>query len=80
VDIYSEEIETVEEREMIKSVIRCPNNMVIVFDYEDEQVPEYQGYYEEVRERVLRDAPPDALFGLWFDYETDVRTVSREEW
>ena len=76
----SEEAKTVEESDMIKSVIRCPNNMVVVFDEDDEQVPEYQGKYEEVRERVLRDAPPDTLFGLWFDYETDIRTVLREEW
>jgi len=76
----SEEAETVEESDMIKSVIRCPNNMVVVFDDDDEQVPEYQGKYEEVRERVLRDAPADTLFGLWFDYETDVRTVLREDW
>jgi len=65
---------------MIKSVVRCPNNMVVVFDKDDEQVPEYQGKYYQVREHILRDAPPDTLFGLWFDYETDVRTVSREEW
>ncbi len=76
----SEEAETVEESDMIKSVIRCPNNMVVVFDDDDEQVPEYQGKYEEVRARVLRDAPADTLFGLWFDYETDVRTVLREDW
>jgi len=65
---------------VIKSVVRCPNNMVVVFDEDDEQVPEYQGKYHEVRGRILSDAPPDTLFGLWFDYETDVRTVSREEW
>ncbi len=65
---------------MIKSVIRCQNDMVIVFDQDDEQVPEYQGRYEEVKERILKDAPPEAMFGHWFDYETDVRTVSRDEW
>jgi len=65
---------------MIKSVIRCPNNMVVVFDEDDEQVPEYQGQYESVRGRILRDAPPDTLFGHWFDYEIDVRTVPREGW
>ena len=65
---------------MIKSVIRCPNNMVIVFDKEGEQIPEYQGQYEEVKERILKDAPPEAVFGYWFNYETDIRTVSREEW
>jgi hypothetical protein len=78
--MYSGEAKTVEESEMIKSVIRCPNNMVLVFDEDDEQVPEYQGKYEEVRERVLRDAPAETMFGLWFDYETDIRTVAREEW
>lgn len=78
--MYSGEAKTIEESDMIKSAIRCPNNMVLVFDEDDEQVPEYQGKYEEVRERILRDAPPDTIFGLWFDYETDVRTVSREEW
>jgi len=65
---------------MIKSVIRCPNNMVVVFDENDEQIPEYQGRYEEIKERIMRDALPDTLFGHWFDYETDVRTVSRQEW
>ncbi len=65
---------------MIKSVIRCPNDMVIVLDEEGEQVPEYQGRYEEVKERILKDAPPETAFGHWFDYEADIRTVSREEW
>jgi hypothetical protein len=54
--------------------------MVIVFDENDEQIPEYQGQYEEVKKRILRDAPPAAVFGHWSDYETDIKTVSREEW
>jgi hypothetical protein len=65
---------------MIKSVIRCPKDMVLVFDEKDEQVPEYQGKYQEVKKRLLRDAPPGALFGHWFDCKADVKTVSREEW
>jgi hypothetical protein len=65
---------------MIRSVVRCPNDMVLVFDEDDEQVPEYQGKYREVRERLLRDAPSGVLFGHWFDLETDIRTVLREEW
>jgi len=65
---------------MIKSVVRCPNDLVIVFDEDDEQIPQYQGRYEEVKERILKDAPPEAVFGHWFDYETDIRTVSREKW
>jgi hypothetical protein len=65
---------------MIKSVIRCPNDMVLVFDQNEEQISEYQGRYQEVRELILKDAPLDAVFGRWLDYETDVTTVSREEW
>ena len=65
---------------MIKSVIRCPNDMVLVFDENDEQVPEYQDKYRQVKKRILRDAPPSTLFGHWFDCEIDVKTVSREEW
>ncbi len=65
---------------MIKSVIRCPNDMVIVFDEDEEQIPQYQGRYGEVKRRILEDAPPGAVFGHWFDFETDIRTVPREEW
>ena len=54
--------------------------MVLVFDQNEEQIPEYQGRYQEVRELILRDAPPETVFGHWFDYETDITTVSREEW
>jgi len=65
---------------MIKSVIRCQNNVVLVFDENDEQIPDYQGRYEVVKERILRDAPADTLFGHLLEYETDVRSVSRQEW
>lgn len=65
---------------MIKSAINTSTNMVLVFDEYGEQVPEYQGQYQEVKERVLKDAPLGAIFGRWLDYEDDIQTVSREEW
>ena len=65
---------------MIKSAIKTPNNMVMVFNENGEQIPEYQGQYEEVKEHILKNAPPQTIFGHWIDYEADVRTVSREEW
>ena len=68
------------ENIMIRSVIKTPNNMVMVFDENEEQIPEYQGRYEEMKERILKDAPPETIFGCWLDYETDIKTVSREEW
>lgn len=65
---------------MIKAVIRLQNDVVMVFNAEGEQVPEYQGQYEEVKESILRDAPPEAIFARWFNYDTEQETVSREEW
>jgi len=65
---------------MIKTAIRSQNNMVMVFDEEGEQIPEYQGQYEEVKESILKDAPPNAVFGYFPDYETELEIVPREEW
>ena len=69
-----------EDRQMIKTVIRCQNDMVMVFDEREEQIPEYQGQYEEVKESILADALPDAVFGYLPDYETELQIVPREEW
>jgi hypothetical protein len=65
---------------MIKSVVRCSNDLVMVFDEKGEQVPEYQGYYRDVRENILRDTPPDAAFSHFFDTVPGLEDVSREDW
>ena len=65
---------------MIKTVIRCPNNMVMVFDEKGDQIPEYQGQYGEVKESIFKDAPLKAVFSYFFDTEPKFRDVSREEW
>lgn len=65
---------------MIKTIIRLKNDMVMVFDAEGEQIPEYQGQYEEVKRSILRDAPPDAVFTHWFGYSAEPATIYREEW
>ena len=65
---------------MIKTVIRLENNMVMVFDAEDEQIPEYQSQYEDVKARILRDAPPDTTFAHWFGLAAEPENVSRENW
>ena len=65
---------------MIKNVIRCPNNMVIVFDRKGEQIPEYQGQYEEVKENILKDAPLNTVFTYLSDFEPELQKVLREEW
>jgi len=65
---------------MIKTVIRFQNNMVVVFDKRGEQIPEYQGQYEEVKGKILEDAPLSAIFGYLPDYQTELQIVPREEW
>ncbi len=47
---------------MIKTVIKIQSDGVMVFDDGGEQIPKYQGNYEEVRESILRDATPGAMF------------------
>jgi len=65
---------------MIKTAIKCPNDIVMVFDKRGRQVPEYQGQYQEVKEGILKDAPSDAIFGYFLNYESELRAVPREEW
>ncbi len=65
---------------MIKTAIRCPNGMLMVFDEKGRQVLEYQRKYDEVKEKILKDAPPDTLFGYFLDYDSELRVVPREEW
>lgn len=65
---------------MIKSVIKFQNDMVMVFDADGEQIPEYQGQYGEVKAIILRDAPPEALFARWFNDDAAPKVIFREEW
>ena len=65
---------------MIKTAMRFRNNMVMVFDKRGEQIPEYQGQYEEVKGSILTDALPDTIFTLGFTDAGGLRKVPREEW
>jgi hypothetical protein len=53
---------------MINKIIRLKNDMVLVFDENGHQLPEYQGLFEDVRDRVVADAPAGAIFNHWFGY------------
>jgi len=65
---------------MIKMIIRIQNNMVMVFDEEGKQIPEYQGYYGDVKERILADAPADSVFNHWFGCSLEPEVVAGEVW
>lgn len=65
--------------EMIDHVIKFQNGMVLVFDEKGEQMPEFQGRYEEVRAKILAHTPRSAKFfhGVW---NVCHHAVSRKEW
>jgi len=65
-------------RQVVKTVMKSDKGVVLVFDEDGEQVPEYQGHYEDVRERILSDAPPDAVFS--YIINNSIGAVPREEW
>ena len=65
---------------MIRTVIRIGNNMVIVFDGEGEQIPEYQGWYEDVRGRIMSDATDGTVFNHWFGLSLKPEVVAEENW
>jgi hypothetical protein len=64
----------------VKTVIRLSNDMVIVFDGAGEQIPEYQGQYEDVRDRILREAASGTMFRHWFGYSLEPVAVLAEKW
>jgi len=65
---------------MIKTAIKFRNNMVMVFDKWGEQIPEYQGQYEKVKQGILADALADTIFALGFTDAGELREVPREKW
>ena len=65
---------------MINSVVRLKDARVMVFDGRGGQITAYQGHYDDVREKILRDAPPNAVFFHWFGRKDVPEVVNREEW
>ena len=65
---------------MIRTVIRINNNMVLVFDEEGEQIPEFQGYYENVKDKILANASGGSVFNHWLELSAEPEVVSPEAW
>ena len=64
---------------MIKKAILWTNGMVMVFDEKGEQMPEYQGQYSEVKDKILKASTPETVFtfGQWNEGEF---VVDKERW
>jgi hypothetical protein len=65
---------------MMKTVIRLSNNMVMVFDDEGEQMPGYQGQYEDVKEKIQVDASAGTVFNHWFGNSCEPEVVAGINW
>jgi hypothetical protein len=65
---------------MIKKVIRLGNNMVMVFDENGEELSRYQGLYNEVRDRIIADAPAGTMFHNWFGLSLKPDKIAANSW
>ena len=65
---------------MIKTVIRISNDMVMVFDDKGEQMPGYQGQYEDVKGKILVDAAAGTVFNYWFGCSSEPEVVAGKNW
>ena len=65
---------------MIRNVIRMKNDMVMVFDEQGEQIPEFQGRYEDVKDCIVVNAPEGTVYNHWFGHYLEPRAVSGETW
>ena len=65
---------------VIMTVIRLKNDMVMVFDEEGEQVPGLQGYYDDVKERIIAAASGGTAFNHWFDISPEPEPVLPQAW
>jgi len=65
---------------VIKTAIRFPDNMVVAIDMKGERIPEYQNLYHKVRENVLKNAAPDAVFYHVYHSSPILRKVERDNW
>jgi hypothetical protein len=65
---------------MIKTVIRIRNGMVMVFDEWGEQMPEYQGQYDDVREMIVANAAAGSVFNHWFGISREPERVPSARW
>lgn len=65
---------------MIKTVIRAANNMVFAFDEQGNQMPEYQGRYEDVKRKIEAETGTESAFIQWFSVSPEPDIVSKVNW
>jgi hypothetical protein len=54
------------KKKILTNCYRFENGMVMAFDQNSEQMPEYQGRFEDVRHKIIRDFPDITIQGaIW---------------
>lgn len=64
---------------MIKEAVLFDNEMVIVFDENGQQIPEYQGRHSQVVTKIIQDSTDKTIFkfATWGQFAIE---VSKERW
>lgn len=52
----------------------------MVFDENGKEMPRYQGYYSEVKDKIIEDAQSGSIFNHWFGYSLKPVAVGPERW
>ena len=65
---------------MLMRAIHWDDGNVLSFDERGQKIPDLCGPYDEVRERVLRDAGPDTKFLSGMARYGITNPVKKEEW
>lgn len=65
---------------MVNTVIRAANNMVIAFDEQGNQMPAYQGKYEDVKKKIIADLGAGAAYIHWFGTSSEPDAVTPVNW
>lgn len=65
---------------MLMRVIKWDDGSVVAFDEREQRIPELNGRYDEVHERVLRDAGPDTKFFKGLARYGVTEEITRAEW
>ena len=65
---------------MIKTIIKASKDMVIAFDEQGNQMSEYQGRYEDVKQKIMADTGTEAAFIHWFGVLPEPQVVSKVSW
>ena len=64
----------------LKTAMRLPNDTIMAFDEDGEQIPGLQGHYEDVHAGIMCSYGSGTVFLRWNSGEPEPRKVPRNNW